>query len=129
MTRAPNDRLAGQIRYRAAFMRAFCGEGSKLISRLQNDYALAAHWHDDEFVLLKLGGLIARQMCRTGRSGLGQWFEIANNWVSDARDPCDGAGAENEIKEATSRRHRVGSGLSFHSSFFYSDEGLRSSVY
>jgi hypothetical protein len=113
MTRAPDYRLSGQICYRASFVRAFCGESGELVARLQDDDALPAHRDDNEFVLLQLCGFVPRQMRRPGRAGLWQGFEITNNRIRDARDPCRGAGPEDEIEKATPGRQRTGSGLCF----------------
>ena len=56
----------------------------QLIARLQNQHALSAYRNDDKLFLFELGRFIAREMRRSGRSGLRQWFEVTNNWVRNA---------------------------------------------
>ena len=87
-------------------MRALRAERVQLIARLQNQHPLAAHRYDNKLVLLEFGCFVARQMRRSRRPGLGQRFEITNDWVCDADQPTEKTRAQDQIEKMATRRGR-----------------------
>ena len=107
-------------------MRALRAERMQLIAGLQNQHALTAHRNNDKLVLLKFGGLIARQMRRSGRPCLRQRFKIANDWISDADQPAEKTRAQKKIEKMATRccRTRSCSYALFHRQFSIRRENL-----
>lgn len=103
VTRAPDHGLPGEIGHGTAFMRALGANGVELILRLEDNDALAADRDDNKFVLLKFPDFLTRQVCRPSRPGLGQRFEITNDWIGDAGDPAEQAQAQKQVKKTTTR--------------------------
>lgn len=99
MAGTPDDRLPRQISDRATFVRALRTEGEKLILRLEDNDALATYRHNDELILLQFTRILPGQMSGTSWTGLGERFQVANDWIGNARHPAERTDSQKEIKE------------------------------
>src|SRR6187551_1624510 len=91
----------------------------QLVTSLQNQDALSAHRNNHKLVLLKLGRLIACEMCWAGRPGLRQRLKVTNDGISNADQPPKKARAQKKIEEMATRCCRSRLGSFIHARFFY----------